>query len=66
VLAEQARDEEVLELVEQRRLVSLGLGWVDGHLHASALPTPETRLWTRDRRLRQAAGRLGVAGELAL
>jgi predicted nucleic acid-binding protein len=63
--AEQARDEEVLELVEQRRLFSLGLGWVDAHLLASALLTPDTRLWTRDRRLREAAARLGVSGEPA-
>ena len=61
--AEQARDEEVFELVEQRRLFSLGLGWVDAHLLASALLTPETKLWTRDRRLREAATRLGVAGK---
>jgi len=63
--AEQARDEEVLELVEQRRLFSLGLGWVDAHLLASALLTPDAGLWTRDRRLREAAERLGVAAEPA-
>jgi len=61
--ARKARDAEVFELVERNSLFSLGLGWVDAHLLASALLTPEARLWTRDRRLREAAGRLGVAGE---
>lgn len=59
--AEKAEDSEVLILVEQRRLFSLGLGFIDAHLLASTLLTPETRLWTRDRRLRDAAERLGVA-----
>jgi predicted nucleic acid-binding protein len=63
--ADQARDEEVLDLVEQRRLFSLGLGWVDAHLLASTLLTADAGLWTRDRRLREAAARLGVAGEPA-
>jgi hypothetical protein len=37
-----------------------GLGWVDVHLLASATLAGE-RFWTRDRRLVQAARRLGVA-----
>jgi predicted nucleic acid-binding protein len=61
--AHTASDAEVFELVERSRLFNLGLGWVDAHLLASTLLTPETRLWTRDRRLREAAERLGVAGE---
>jgi predicted nucleic acid-binding protein len=56
-----ATDTEVLALVERRRLFSLGLGWIDAHLLASSLLTPDTRLWTRDRRLREAAERLNVA-----
>ena len=36
---------------------------VDAHLLASTLLTPATRLWTRDRRLREAAERLGVAAQ---
>jgi predicted nucleic acid-binding protein len=62
--AEKAKDDEVLELVERERLFSLGLGWVDAHLLAATLLTPETRLWTRDRRLHAAAERLGVAVEI--
>lgn len=60
--AGKARDSEVFALVERQALFSLGLGWVDAHLLASALLTPDARLWTRDRRLREAAKRLGVAG----
>ena len=59
--AQLASDEEVLALVEQRRLFSLGLGWIDAHLLASTLLTRDARLWTRDRRLREAAERLAVA-----
>lgn len=60
--AGKARDGEVLDLVERRGLFSLGLGWVDAHLLASTLLAPPARLWTRDRRLRAAAERLGIAG----
>jgi predicted nucleic acid-binding protein len=59
--AARARDAEVMDLVERQRLFGTGIGWVDAHLLASALLTPETQLWTRDRRLREAAERLGVA-----
>jgi predicted nucleic acid-binding protein len=61
--AERARDDEVIALVERQRLFSLGLGFIDAHLLAATLLTPETRLWTGDRRLRDAAERLGVAAE---
>ena len=58
----RARDEEVLDLIERECLFSLGLGFVDAHLLASTLLTSDARLWTRDRRLREAAERLGIAG----
>jgi hypothetical protein len=61
--AETATDEDVLAMVERRRLFSLGLGWVDAHLLASTLLTRDARLWTHDRRLREAADRLGIAAE---
>jgi predicted nucleic acid-binding protein len=56
-----ASTEEVLDLVEHRRLFSLGLGWVDAHLLASTLLTADARLWTGDRRLHDAASRFGIA-----
>lgn len=51
---------EVLFLVEERRLFSLGIGYVDLHLVASCLLLPGTLLWTRDRRLKAAARQLGI------
>ena len=60
--AGKAKDDEVFDLVERRSLFSLGLGWVDAHLLASTLLTRDARLWTRDRRLHDAAERLSVAG----
>lgn len=60
--AVRAEDDEVLALVERHSLSGTGLGWVDAHLLASALLTPETRLWTRDRRLKEAADRIGIGG----
>jgi predicted nucleic acid-binding protein len=60
--AGKARDAEVFALAEREALFSLGLGWVDAHLLASALLMPDAGLWTRDRQLHEAAERLGVAG----
>ena len=52
--------QEVLAFVDAHALMGSGLGWVDVHLLASAALAGQ-RLWTRDRRLAQAARRLGVA-----
>lgn len=51
---------ELLFLLEERRLYSLGIGYVDLHLIASCLLLPGTLLWTRDRRLKTAARQLGI------
>jgi predicted nucleic acid-binding protein len=59
-----ASDAEVLALVEANRLFGLGIGWVDAHLLASARLTPGAALWTRDRRLRAVAQRLGLVAAL--
>lgn len=55
-----AEHEEVLALVDSRRLHGTGIGWVDAHLLASAA-LARTTLWTADRVLRDAARRLGVS-----
>lgn len=60
-----ARDEEVLQLIERHGLFSLGLGYVDAHLLAATMLTPEAWLWSRDRRLHDAATRLGIAAPIA-
>jgi predicted nucleic acid-binding protein len=54
-----ASHDEVLDMIDQRRLWGTGLGWLDCHLLASALLTP-CRLWTTDRRLGQAASQFKV------
>lgn len=55
-----AAPDEVLVLIEHQQLAGRGLGYVDVHLLASTLLTPGTRLWSRDRRLREVADELGV------
>jgi len=54
----------VRHLVEERRLWGRGLSAVDAALLASALVTPGVALWTRDKRLRQAARDVGVLADL--
>lgn len=56
-----ASHEEVMRLVERHRLFGLGIGFVDAHLLASCRLTPDARLWSRDRRLDETAGRLSLA-----
>jgi len=50
---------EVLHLVDTYSLHGVGIGWIDAHLLASARLS-HVALWTRDRRLRAAAGAVGV------
>ena len=52
--------DDAIRFVDVHRLMGKGLGWVDVHLLAAAFASRE-RLWTRDRRLAEAAHRLGVA-----
>ena len=57
-------DQGVRHLVEERRLWDGGLSAVDAALLASVVVTPGVSLWTRDKRLRQAARDVGVLAEL--
>ena len=57
---EVASHDEVLVLVEERRLWGKGLSLVDAHLIASVLLTSGATLWTRDNRLRAVADDLGL------
>jgi predicted nucleic acid-binding protein len=52
--AQTATDAEILQLIEDRKLWGLGVGWIDMHLIASSLLSPCV-LWTHDSRLKQAA-----------
>ena len=57
-------DQGVRHLVEEWRLWGRGLSAVDAALLASVVVTPGVSLWTRDKRLRQAARDVGVLAEL--
>ena len=57
-------DQGVRHLVEERRLWGRGLSAVDAALLASVVVAPGVSLWTRDKRLRQAARDMGVLAEL--
>ena len=59
-----ASDDEVMMLIEREQLYGLGIGFVDAHLLAAVRLTSGALLWTRDRRLRQAATRLGLSSDL--
>jgi hypothetical protein len=54
-----ATHEEVMRLIEDRKLWGLGIGWIDAHLLASALLS-DCQLWTMDRRLVRAAAASGA------
>jgi predicted nucleic acid-binding protein len=59
-VATAAGYEEVLQFIENHRLMVLGLGYVDVHLLAAALLTG-VPLWTNDRTLKHAAASLRIA-----
>jgi predicted nucleic acid-binding protein len=54
-MAEQASDAEVFRAIEDNRWFSRGIGFIDAHLLASAMTTPDTRLWTVDSQLAEIA-----------
>jgi len=56
-----ATDVEVLSLIDNRRLFGLDIGYVDAHLLAATMLTPDARLWTRDKRLAAVAEDQGLA-----
>ena len=58
-----AEHEEVLALIQSRRIHGRGLGIVDVHLLASA-SLSRAPLWTQDRALARVARELGLAGEM--
>ncbi len=58
-----ASADEVLGFITDRKLPGSGIGYVDAHLLAAAALTPETSVWTRDKRLLAAAQSLSLAAE---
>jgi predicted nucleic acid-binding protein len=59
-IAPVAEFDEVLGYIEDQKLHGLGIGYIDVHLLISAA-IGGTKLWTRDRRLRAAVIKLGLA-----
>lgn len=60
-----AQMSEVRRMIEARSLYSLGIGLTDAQLIAAVFINPSMLLWTRDKRLRKAAERLGIHAGLA-
>lgn len=58
--ASEVKASECSLLVEERKLWGRGLQWNDVQILASVLITPDTVLWTRDRRLSDLASDMGV------
>ena len=52
---------DVLSIIEERKLMGKGLGFIDAHLLCSTLQQEGTSLWTRDKRLAQIADGLSIA-----
>ncbi|TVQ23612.1 MAG: type II toxin-antitoxin system VapC family toxin [Spirochaetaceae bacterium] len=62
-VVDRASDREVMTLIETHSLMGRGVGLIDMHLLASSLITPDTKLWTHDKRLNHIADELGVSYE---
>ena len=54
-----ANHEEILQFIEENRLMGKGLGYVDVHLSASAVLSG-VQMWTYDRRLNEANEAVGI------
>ncbi len=57
--AQTAENDEILQFIENKQLMGIGIGIVDVHLLASALLT-KVLLWTADKQLRAVATKLIV------
>ncbi len=54
--AQVATDDEVKAFIERRKLMGVGIGYIDVHLLASVALTRGSKLWTRDKHLAAIAG----------
>ncbi len=59
-VAMQAKHEEVMEFIENNKLMGRGLGYIDMHLSASARLTG-VPMWTFDKRLDETNKDLGIS-----
>jgi predicted nucleic acid-binding protein len=58
-----ADHDELLHLIDERRLFGRGLGWIDIHLLGSGILS-SCELWTSDKALDEASRRLGIAANI--
>lgn len=58
--ASVAENDEVLQFIEHKKLMGIGIGLIDVHLLASSLLTG-IPLWTTDKRLRMIASKLNIS-----
>jgi predicted nucleic acid-binding protein len=56
-----ATHDEVMMMIGQHGIFSMGIGYTDAHLLASVLLDQRAALWTRDKRLRAAAEKAGAS-----
>lgn len=63
---QQASLSEVMDFIEREKLYGLGCGLVDMCLLASTLITPDTQLWTLDKRLADMAEKFAAAYQVAV
>jgi len=61
-----ATHDEVMIFIERHQLANTGVGYVDACLLASTALTSDATLWARDKSLRAAASRCGLAPKIAL
>ncbi|MCJ7593785.1 MAG: hypothetical protein MUO52_03305 [Desulfobacterales bacterium] len=59
-MAAKAEDGEVMQFIENYRLMGKGLGYIDVHLLTSAMLS-HVPLWTLDKKVNQISPKLGVA-----
>ena len=59
--AETVSAKDLLALIDKRRLMGRGIGYVDANLLGAVLADENTSLWTNDLKLRGVAEELGVA-----
>ena len=62
--AQVVGDDDVLALIDAKKLHASGIGWIDVHLLASATAGRHT-IWTLDKHLASVAARLGVLADPA-
>jgi hypothetical protein len=58
-MATHAEHEEVMQFIENYRLMGKGLGYIDMHLLASAILT-KVPLWALAKKLNEISAKLGV------